>query len=249
MKKKIIGTLLIISTALMMGGCGASMPELTDEEYAMIAEYAAGKVMKYNKLNKGRIVNDDVIEAQLAKEEQFRQNTQEYLEKVRKEEKEEESQEGKGSASKTSQNESIASADIASFIGMAPVTVTYSGMEICDSYPQSSVEEYYFAMDATEGKKLVVLKFAMSNASGEDAEVDVLESGTGFWVSFNGQEAESILATMLMNDFATYKGVIPSGETVEAVLVLERDAAETDEISSVGLIMRNDNGTAKTVLQ
>lgn len=252
MKRRTISALLITATAGLLGGCGASLPNLTEEEYAMVAEFAAGELMKYNKLNEGRIVSDKTIDEQLAKEAQFKQNTEEYLKKVAQEEKEEKKEDagdGGGSDASNTKADMTASADIASFVGMNPITVTYNGMEVCDSYPQSSVEEYYFAMDATEGKKLVILKFQMSNQTDADAEADVLGSGTGFWVSLNGKDGVSILATMLTNDFASYKGTIAAGETQEAVLALELPEAEAAEITNISLIMRNDKGIAKSVLQ
>lgn len=252
MKRKTIEAVFIAAAASLLGGCGAALPNLTEEEYEMVAEFAAGELMKYNKLNEGRIVSDETIDEQLAKEAQFRKNTEEYLEKVAQEEKEKQNEqkpESGDSAASDTQADMTASADIASFVGMNPVAVTYTGMEICDSYPQSSMEEYYFAMDATKGKKLVILKFQLTNPTEADAEVDVLGSGTGFWVSLDGKEGVSILATMLPNDFASYKGTVTAGESQETVLVLELPEEETTGIVSASLIMRNDKGNAKTVLQ
>lgn len=252
MKRKTIEAVLIAAAASLLGGCGAALPNLTEEEYAMVAEFAAGELMKYNKLNEGRIVSDKTIDEQLAKEAQFRQNTEDYLEKIAQEEKEEQNEQktesGDNAASDT-QADMTVSADIASFVGMNPITVAYTGMEVCDSYPQSSVEEFYFAMDATEGKKLVILKFQLANPTEAEAEVDVLDSGTGFWVSLDGKAGVSILATMLPNDFASYRGTVAAGESQEAVLVLELPEEETSGITSVSLIMRNDKGNAKAVLQ
>lgn len=254
MKKKWMNMLFLVVAAGMMTGCGASMPELTEEQYDLVAEYAAGQLMKYNKLNEGRIVSDTAIEEQLAREEQFQRNTQEYLDKVKQKEKaDQEDQDGEASEKESGRRpegaEEAVSADIASFIGLGPVTVSYTGMEVCASYPQSSMEDSYFALDAEAGKKLVVLKFVLSNPSGADQEVDVLESGTGFWVSLNGGGAVSIQATMLTNDLATYKGTVPAEASEEVVLVLEPEEAETEGINSISLIMKNENGTAKTLLQ
>lgn len=250
MRKKSVYAMLFVAVASLLGGCGATLPELSEEDYALVAEYAAGELMKYNKLNEGRIVSDEVIAEQLAKEEQFRRNTQEYLEKVQREKEEEKKSDSEGGKTSAAGSSKMAeTSDIASFIGLTPLTVTYTGVEVCDSYPQSSAEEFYFAMDATEGKDLVILKFDVSNPSDTDVDVDVLESGTGFWVSFQGESAVSILATMLPNDFATLKQVVPAGSSEEVVLVLELDEGATENIGSISMLMRNDRGTARTVLQ
>ena len=62
-RRKILCAMLI-GTGLTLTGCGNSfdhMPDLTEEESAMIAEYAAGILLKHDK-NRKALVSDYEIE-------------------------------------------------------------------------------------------------------------------------------------------------------------------------------------------
>ena len=254
MRKISMSVVILAVTAVTLTGCTNPMPDLSEEEYSVIAEYAAGEMMKYNTLNPDRIVSDTVIENELNKEEKFARNTEEYREKVRKE-KAEEAAKDKTDSENTgeragSNNGSISeNADIAAFFGLTPLTVTYTGLEMCDSYPQNDGENYYFSMDASAGKKLMVLKFNLENPSDSDIQVDLLHQSAGFWVNFNGERKVGILATMLENDLATYDGTVAAGGTQEVVLVLELKEEDAQNTDSMILIMKNSEKTAQTNLQ
>ncbi len=45
-----------IAAAVFMTGCGAEVPELTEEETETISEYAAGVLLKYDRVSKGRLL-------------------------------------------------------------------------------------------------------------------------------------------------------------------------------------------------
>ncbi len=253
MRRKFIYMTSVFVLAGLLSGCGESLPELSEEDYGVVAEYAAGELMKYNQLNKGKIVSDQAIEEQLAKEEQFRKNTEEYLEKVKKEdeEKQEKKEKKKSSDSGSSSTGMTENVEIASFVGASPLQIQYTGMEVGDSYPSGGAEEFYFSMDASEGKKLVVLKFDISNPSGEDVNVNMLESGTGFYVSFGEEKTVSILATMLPNDLATLNTTMAPGSSEEGVLVLELDeaSAANAENGYISLLMRRAGETGRATLR
>ena len=53
------------------------------------------------------------------------------------------------------------------------VILEYTGQEICDSYPGESEA---FAVSATEGKKLLVLKFSITNTLEQEVRVDLLRN-------------------------------------------------------------------------
>lgn len=58
-------------------------------------------------------------------------------------------------------------ATIEEYYGIENFTFQYSGYELVESYPSNTEEEIFFAMDATEGMQLLVLKFTVSNAGAE----------------------------------------------------------------------------------
>ena len=98
-------------------------------------------------------------------------------------------------------------------------------------------------MNATPGSQLLVLKFLVSNASGEDVELNMNSYGLRFKVSIDGEE-KSALTTMLLNDMVYYQGTIASGESKELVLVCEIPTEKSDSISKLELIIKNVENTA-----
>ena len=100
---------------------------------------------------------------------------------------------------------------IEEYYGIQDITFQYTGYELTESYPSGiEGEDVFFAMDATEGMQLLVLKFTASNASSADQTLDMLGHGARFRISVNGGSGENALSTMLLNDLQTYEGVVPA---------------------------------------
>jgi hypothetical protein len=113
----------------------------------------------------------------------------------------------------------------------------YTGYEIAEEYPQQG-EDLFFVMDAAEGKRLLVLKFMVSNVSDTEAVLDMSETGIRFKIAVDGEE-KNALTTMLLNDFAYYQGTIAPGESTELVLVSEIPEEKNGEITTLELIVKN----------
>ena len=56
MKKKLVVMLCIMTMTLSLSGCGNAIPDMSEEESAMITEYAAGLLLKYDKNYSSRLV-------------------------------------------------------------------------------------------------------------------------------------------------------------------------------------------------
>lgn len=63
-KGKVLG--LIAMSAMLMTGCVDAMPELTAEQSDIIAEYAAGLLLKYSPRYQYRIVSEEELAAAVA---------------------------------------------------------------------------------------------------------------------------------------------------------------------------------------
>ena len=53
-----------ITAAILMTGCGSVMPDLTEEETEIISEYAAGVLLKYDRVHGGRLMSEAEYEAE-----------------------------------------------------------------------------------------------------------------------------------------------------------------------------------------
>ena len=211
-----------IGVGLFLTGCGNSfdaMPNLTEEESRLIAEYAASILIKHDK-NAG---NWQVIRRLrlLMKERPHCGPIQRRFQALLEDETEETSEEGQeNSTSEERPSEPVAAAfeGIAQFCGLDGFRIEYVGHSICDSYPPADSEELVFAMDATAGNLLLVLQFVAENTTAEDLELNTLDRNIRFRISVNDGEMSNALSTLLLDDLASYKEVVPAGTSVTLVL-------------------------------
>lgn len=243
-----IGVLLCAS--LLMMGCGNTIPELTEEQQDLVVEYAASTLLKYNKNYEGRLLDKTVLEVEEAKidarEEKIAAMQKEKLEKAKLNQKTDSSQKktetaSGGDVTDNSQTNVNTYTTIEEFLGLEQVTFTYTGYEVADDYPEQG-ENLFFVMNATEGKKLLVLKFKAENVSNEEAILNMSQVGARYKVSVEG-EAKNALTTMLLNDLAYYQGTLAAGESTELVLVSEIPAERAENITTLELIVKNVDNT------
>ena len=144
--------------------------------------------------------------------------------------------------------EVVVPSTIEEYYDIQDITFQYTGYELTDSYPSDSEEDnVFFAMDATEGMQLLVLKFTATNVSSADQTLDMIGYGVRFKVSVNGGSGENVLSTMLLNDMQNYKGVISAGTGTELVSIVEVPQATT--VESIDFILRGDAGNSVINLQ
>ena len=254
MKKTCILCSLIMSIGLLLTGCSNPfdhMPDLTEEESALIAEYAAGILIKHDKFG-GKLASDEEIIYADEKEARLKASAEAFAEM----EKEKQEQQNEAEAGDSNDTEPTAIPEeqapfegIAEFCGVDGFLVSYIGHTVCNSYPEGSEEDRVFAMDATDGNKLLVLNFIAENISGEDAELDMFSKGIRFKIGINGENAKSALSTLLLDDLASYKDIVPAQTGVQVVLVREVTAEEAASINSISLSLQNASENATTSLE
>ena len=250
MKKKIYYCSgILLAGMLFFSGCGNEIPEMNEEEKSMVVNYAADIVQKYDSnhptklqvmvqnmdpVTEGQISNDENPEI-IPEEETFKK--QEDLQKK------EDSTDTTGKMAEvkdnTVENSEMTLDEAIKYDGFH---FSYEGYEMQESYPSSGTESY-FAMKATEGNELLILKFLASNQTASDETLDMIQSGIRFKIEVNG-ESRNALTTMLLNDFANYKNVITAGGSEELVIICEIPGEQINNISSLALIVKNADETA-----
>ncbi|MDE7231749.1 MAG: hypothetical protein K2N37_01540 [Lachnospiraceae bacterium] len=237
--KKVSVLLCGLAVALLTAGCG-EMPDLTQEETDLIAEYAAGILLKYDRDQINRLVDipiDEEVEEEALPPEEAEEQT----------EPEEEESTAVVDVSQDEETEPTVSS-VEQYYGVPNVMITYTGYEVADSYPPSSEgEDIVFSMEASAGTQLLVLKFNAQNLSGEDQNLNMLGYGARFRVSVNGESSKGALATMLVNDMQTYNDVIPASSTVELVSIVE--IPQGTNVGSIDMILRGGEQDATLRLQ
>lgn len=242
---------VVAATAIvtLLTGCGSSMPYMTSEQEWMIGEYAALTLLRYDANNRSRLVPYEQVEERKQKllaikeREELKEMLQQQTENANPTEDTPEIIAGEDTVSNTV-------GTIGAFFGLPEgVTVSYTGSEVCDSYPEDGSESDYFTLDAAAGKKLLVLKFNISNQSQEEQLVDILSQSTAIQIKVNGSVTRSALVTMLMNDLSTYRATVAVGESVETVLLTELDEDTAANLSAVTLQLSNGTNTYAVQLQ
>ena len=230
-----------IMTAALISGCGAQMPDLTQEETDLISEYAVGILLKYDKYHKSRLV--DTMEYDIAAEE-----IPEEPEVGMPEEEPENNDNAEVVDVSQDVEPQAPPATIEEYYGIQGITFQYLGYDLTQSYPSSADgEALFFAMDATDGSELLVLRFMASNVSSTDQTLNMLDSGARFRVSVNGESSQSVLTTMLLDDMQTYNDVLPAGNSVELVSIVE--VPQGTSIASIDFILRGNDQNATMALQ
>ena len=126
------------------------------------------------------------------------------------------------------------------FFGLAEgVTLTYRDYQIADSYPEDGSTEDYFALDASTGKKLLILNFELTNGTDQEENVDFLSTASRYIITVNDGTRGNALTTMLPNDMSTYVETMAPGVTQGLVLLLEVNEDMANGIQNISLRLKN----------
>ena len=233
MNKRILIALAAVMLVFGLAGCGENqIPDLTDEQMQMMGEFTAVTLMRYDANHRSRLVDYSLLMA--TPEPEITPEPEPTREPA-----------GMDPVDDTpvinANGQTGANASLEETLEFSEgVTVAYTGLALYDVYPEGEGD---IAIRATEGKKLLVLSFSVSNTTTQDQSLDLLKLEPIFRITVNGDYTRRALLTMLENDFATFKGTIPVGESTTTVLVIEIDSEMADNLTSISLNLKNDTKT------
>lgn len=239
-RNKLTSLLIICMFSTMLIGCNKEETEvtveieaeeenmfgLTESEQKMYAEYAAGALMKYNAGTNMRVLEGQKLINQEAKEQAAREQAEkraqlaaEYEANKNNSSKSENKNSGSSSSSSSEGAGVSYISDMSVATGTNAFSITYEGYEVTDSYPNSG-DDILMAMDATQGKLLLVTKYSVTNISGQIENFDMFSKQAKFRLSLNGERYKSQY-TLLLDDLSMYKGDVDAGATIDTVLIFE----------------------------
>ena len=235
MKKRIILTLTAAMLVISLAGCGENqIPELTDEQMQSIGEYTAITLMRYDASYRSRLVDYTLL--------MTTPDPEQTPEPVPTKEP--------GGMDPVDDTPVIGAGGQAGSSGGSSIeetlelpegiSITFLDHALHNSYPEG---DSYFAMTATEGKKLLVLNFSISNVSGQDQTVDLLHTADEFRITVNGDFTRRALLTGLESDLSTFEGTVSAGESTTVVLVIEVDDSVAENITSISVNVKNNSKT------
>lgn len=219
-KRKIISVLLILT--FLLSGCD-SVIQLTSEEEDLIAEYAAGMMIKKYKENNGIIPP--------AKSEPAMPETEAGTETGTE----------AGTENQTAvppdvfENETVGNLPAAStleqVLNVRGVELTVLGYSVEERYP---TEELAFSVEASEGHKLLVVEYDVWNSVDADAVMELDAENVVIRAVVNKSSRVNVFKTMLKNDLLNMNGTeFAPGEAKIGVLIFNVSDELAENITSV----------------
>ncbi len=255
--------LIAASMLIVLGGCSNADVQtgLSTEDEELVAEYAAGVLMKYSSDQNGGLgtyvpekpapaVSENTA-MQPAPVEEVPDEPAEVPEQgddVNVDDAPNEVTEDVADVSEAA-DAGTNGAAICEAIGISGFDMAYKGYETADVYPDPGEAELSFSMQAAEGKKLLVVHFDITNPDGSDKECSVLDNAIKFRILINEKDRVNEQMTILLNDLKSFSDTIPAGQTVDTVLVFEVDNDVAGSISSLALIVVNSQGESQFLLK
>lgn len=226
------GTLIV-----SLSGCGNTIPALSEEQEALVVEYASTAVLKHDANYQGKLVDLSTLKNE---EETPEEETMQALAEEADIPKEpEQMQEPQQDVFSAEQAEAEIQADAEQILGLQDVSLTYSGYEVDEFYPKNG-NEIYFVMNATPGNNLLVVKFTLRNLLNEEQDIQMQPGTVRVKIIMNGEE-KNALTTMLLNDLATYQGTLGPNEETELVVVGEYPVEDLQSIDSLSVKLKNES--------
>lgn len=224
---------LVLTMSLVMGGCGEKPYKLTDNEEAIIVNYAAHVVSKYNKRQPDGLAN--VVSSESDKTSETETETQ----KTSTDDKTQSASTEKGQQDQTKQK---TTETLTKALGLDGLTASYKGVEITNSY----TEPKYYSLDATSGNTFLIIHITLENKTDKAIDCDLISGNPVFTAVINDSVTVEANTTILLNDLGTYQATIVAGASTNTVLLFEIPADQITSVEQLELKIEM-NGTSSDV--
>ncbi len=247
--KRITVLILTALCTVMLCGCGDELPELTPSQQEMLTEYSAALLLKYDSNTPSRLLPEGSV-VSIAYVDPNDPNA--VLVETTPETETTSDITVDNVPDVTSENVSVTDvttgqttggqhAGFSNFLADLGVSFDYSGVyEVVDSYPEGNDVNPYFTVDATDGNKLLVIHFNLTNNSASDMDVNLNTLNLRYRVSLNGGKNKFVMTTLLENAILSYVGTLGSGQTEDIVAICEISEAEGSNIQTIDFTVRGD---------
>ena len=219
----------VVAMGVLLGGCGDAPYELTDAEQAIIVNYSAHIVTKYNSLQGEGL-------AYVYPQEETEKEDWEYSDAGSVDSTELTDNAVPVEAEPVEPSVDLPQATLDELFGQAGVSMVYVGARLTTSYTQDN----YYALYPNEGKQYLILGVDVINMGTTPTVVDLLSRTSKFEVLLRGGVKAKSESTLLLDDFTVFEGTLAPGETRETVIVFQIPA---DTTSLESMILTGDNGT------
>ncbi len=230
MKKKWIFCISLCLFLFAFGGCGAQIPDMTDEEREAISEYAANLLLKYDTSRPSRLV--EIVEEEVQTTPEPTKTPELTQTPAPEETAKPEEIAGPEATEEPQETEAPERYDLVEDTLMLPegVTLVYSKYEERNSFVDET--DGYQTLEAGEGKVLLIIRFALLNSSNTVQDVDMLQDNIVYKVIVDDEVINGML-TMVGNDLTTYIGNLQPDESKEVIMFAEVEEALMQSCESI----------------
>lgn len=232
-RTKLLMTTAVVMTAIIMAGCGEEAYTLTDSEEALIANYSAHVVTKYNTYQK-----EGLTYVWSEGQEEAKTDVSQTAEPESEQVVTESGTTADVPDDVATNEDTVYTADAVTLdelFGVPGVELDYVGARIAASY----AEDDYYALYPDSGKQYLVLGIDITNKGEASVNVDYLKDTAKFQVTLNGETKAYSEMTVLLQDFSTFQAILKPGETRETILLFQIPATVTS-VEKVELVVVAD---------
>ena len=255
MKKiSVILTISLLCTGIL-SGCSmfsSAIPEMTEEEEALVVEYATESLLRYDKKNGDKLGREPeeykASRLEVVGEESPSPSPSPEGQNLTLPEEEAPVLDSPSidTNAYADSNSGGTYYELEDALGISDeLDLEYVGCSVEDTYPNSI--DAYFIMNASAGKKLLVIPFKLTNITGSKIEVNLSDNLSRIKINVNGI-SKNALTTMLVNDLRYYTEDLEPGESDEVVLIGEFNADEVSSIDSLSIQITEADGTKSTLI-
>lgn len=222
-KTKLRVAAAILLCAMLLGGCGEPLYNLTENEKNIIVDYSAHLISKFNARQTNGIVWVD-YEAEAEKAAELAARLEQEIVEETEETQDSENTGESGGSDTQNEAEQGRSATLNELFGMQGISIEYTGAALMDDY----VQDTYYAMYPEAGNKFLVLQIDVANTAGVDVEVDNLVLKARFYAVVNGGGEVPSELSILQEDFAQLQSTVAADTVTQAVLLFQVPESVTD---------------------
>lgn len=218
--------------AVALTGC-ASVPELSQEDNEIAAQYMAGELLKHDKSYGYAIDYDRTVLIPTP------EPTQAPTVKPSEPAATDGSNGNKGSNDKNDSASSVKEVSIEKLFGLSGVSIKQTGYSLRSKYSDiNSVE-----VSAGKGNRLLVVTFAIKNTTGSEIKVNLKKPKITYGLNVDGKEYGGPLLSILNNDMQYFSEKLSAGKSRKCVLIYELPSAVKIKNASVSISKGNNVAT------
>ncbi|WP_167954685.1 DUF4352 domain-containing protein [Anaerosporobacter faecicola] len=225
MKKKFILLTLVSVSMLLLSAC-ASTKTLKEDNNAIIAQYIAGSVLKFDTNYEDGLLYE--YQRPVASTDSKKEDTTTVSEENKEEPKKEDSkqEETKEPVKETTPSPEASTAEEA--VTYCSLSDVYQKKDLKVTYKNYSTEASYtgnyseaaFSVEPQAGNQLLILNMSLKNMSSKKMKISFIRSGISYELNI-GEETYYPILTVISNDIQYLSTTIKEGKTKQAVLIFE----------------------------